>query len=301
MSEYKRAAGAAILALAAYTPAGAATLNTKICFMGDSGVGSNAVATHNVCKNNGALAIVHTGDLDYQNSPTNWENFINTRVGSNFPYFYVLGNHDTANASGYRSRAEARFNRIGLGWSGTLTSHCRFDWRGIRFIMTTPGLGDGSAATYIRDQAAATTAPWVISIFHQQMAKMNVGTKGDTTGWAVYEEGRAQGVTTWNGHEHNYGRTHLLSDMDTQVVADNTSPYTIIKGRSIVIQTGSGGASLRAFGPHASKPYWAAKYNANYGVNICTFGAASDPRRADCVFKDINGTTRDSWTMFSNR
>jgi len=82
--------------------------------MGDSGVGSNAVATHNTCIAAGAEAIVHTGDLDYQNCPTNWENFINARVGANYPYFYVLGNHDTSNASGYRANAEARFNRIGI-------------------------------------------------------------------------------------------------------------------------------------------------------------------------------------------
>ena len=275
--------------------------SVKICFMGDSGVGSNAVATHNTCVAAGAEAIVHTGDLDYQNSPTNWENFINARVGQNFPYFYVLGNHDTANASGYRANAEARFNRLGITWNGTLTSHCAFDWRGIRFILTTPGLGDATAATYIRDQAAATTAPWVISVFHEQMARMQVGNKGDSTGWAVFEEGRLQGVTTWNGHEHSYGRTHLLSDMDTQVISDNVSPYSIVKGTSMVIQTGSGGASLRAFGPYANEPYWASKYNANYGVNICTFGAAGDPRRADCVFRDITGVDRDSWTMFSNR
>ena len=298
MTDFKRAAAAVVLTCAVSAPAAA---QTKICFMGDSGVGTNAVNTHNLCKSNGAQAIVHTGDLDYQNSPTNWENFINARVGSNFPYFYVLGNHDTANASGYRSNLQARMNRLGITWNGTLASHYRFDWRGIRFIMTTPGLGDGSAATYIRDQAAATTAPWVLSIFHQQMAKMNVGSKGDTTGWGVYEEGRAQGVTTWNGHEHSYGRTHLLSDMDTQAIADNTSPYTIIKGRSLVVQTGAGGASLRAFGPYANQSYWAAKYNANYGVNICTFGASGDPRRADCTFKSVGGTTRDSWTMYSQR
>src|SRR5262245_27905057 len=52
-----------------------------ICFMGDSGVGGNASATHNTCIAGGADAIVHTGDLDYQNSPTNWENFINSKVG----------------------------------------------------------------------------------------------------------------------------------------------------------------------------------------------------------------------------
>jgi hypothetical protein len=283
------------------TPTPAPGNITTVCFIGDSGVGSNASSAHNTCIAGGAQAIVHMGDLDYQNSPTNWENFINSKVGQSFPYFYVLGNHDTANASGYRANAEARFNRLGITWSGALTSHCVFDWRGIRFIMTTPGLGDSTAATYIRDQAAATTAPWVLSIFHEQMAKMQVGTKGDATGWPVYEEGRAQGVTSWNGHEHSYGRTQLLSDVDLQTVADNTSPYTITKGTSIVVQTGAGGNSLRAFGPWANEPYWAAKYNLNYGVNLCTFGAGGDPRRADCVFRDIGGVDRDSWTMFSQR
>jgi hypothetical protein len=273
----------------------------KVCFLGDSNTNANAAASIGECKSAGVNAIVHTGDLDYQNSPTIWENFINTEVGRNYPYFYVLGNHDTANAAGYQSNAEARFNRLGLTWTGTLTSHSTHDWHGQRFIMTTPGIGDSSAGTYVHDQAAATTARWVHSLFHENQAKMQVGSVGDLTGWDVYEEGRIEGALTWNGHVHSYGRTHLLSNMSAQTVSDNTSPYTIVKGQSIVIQTGDAGAGLSAFGPNANLPYWASKYNANYGVNICTFGGSSDPTRADCVFRDITGTDRDSWTMFSNR
>src|SRR5262249_22229393 len=163
-------------------------------------------------------------------------------------------------ASGYRTNEQNRFNRIGLTWVGTLTSHCRFDWNGIRFILTTPGLGDSSAATYIHDQAAATTVPWVLAIFHQQQHLMQIGSKGDTTGWAVYEQARQQGVTIWNGHEHSYGRTHLLSDMTNQVVADNTSPYTITKGHSLVVQTGLGGNSIRPQSSQATLPYWGDVY-----------------------------------------
>jgi Calcineurin-like phosphoesterase len=289
------------------TPTPTATSNgaTIVCFLGDSGTGANAVAAHNVCKNAGAQAIVHTGDLDYLDSPSQWETFVNNQVGQNFPYFYVLGNHDTLNASGYQANEETRFNRIGLTWTGTLTSHCTFDWRGIRFIMTTPGLGDASAATYIHDQAAASTAPWVLSIFHEQQHLMNVGTKGDATGWAVFEESRLQGATVWNGHEHSYGRTHLLSNMTSQVVADNTSPYTISKGASMTIQTGLGGNSIRAQDTQAGLPYWGSVYTsnqgANYGASLCTFGATGDPRRADCVFRNINGVDVDAWTMFSTR
>lgn len=245
------------------------------------------------------------GDLDYADSPSQWESFVNAQVGPNYPYFYVLGNHETDNASAYRANAEARFNRLGIPWVGTLTTHCRFDWRGIRFILTTPGIGDSSAAPYIRDQAAATTVPWVLSLFHQQMAKMQVNTKGDTTGWAVYEEARLQGVVTWNGHAHGYGRTHLLSKMDTQTVSDNTSPYTITRGASIVVQDGLGGDDITAAGPWAGQPYWGKVYTpsngATFGAVLCTFGAAGDPRRADCVFRNIKGVDIDRWTMMSAR
>jgi predicted phosphodiesterase len=277
----------------------------KVCFLGDSGTDANAAAVHTVCKNAGVDAIVHAGDLDYANSPSQWETFVNAQVGANFPYFYVLGNHDTANASGYQANEEARFNRLGITWTGTLTSHCTFDWRGIRFILTTPGLGDASASTYIHDQAAATNVPWVLSIFHEQQNLMQVGSKGDATGWAVFEESRLGGATVWNGHEHSYGRTHLLSNMTNQTVADNTSPYTITRGTSMTIQTGLGGNSIRAQSSQATLPYWASVYTsnqgANYGANICTFGAAGDPTRADCVFRNISGVDVDSWTMFSAR
>ena len=277
----------------------------KICIVGDSAIGSPAVSTHNLCKAAGVDAILHTGDLDYTDSPPAWESFITAQMGADFPYFYVLGNHETDNASGYRANADARFRRLGITWTGTLTTHCTFDWRGIRFILTTPGIGDSSAATYIRDQAAASSAPWVLSVFHQQMAKMQVNTKGDTTGWAVYEEARQQGVVTWNGHAHGYGRTHLLSKMDTQTVADNTSPYTVTKGASIVVQTGLGGDSVSSAGPNANLSYWGkvstASNGGTYGVVICTFGAAGDPKRADCLFRNVNGTEVDRWTMFSGR
>jgi hypothetical protein len=283
----------------------AAPAEVKLCIVGDTGIGSDAAAVHKVCKDAASDAILHVGDLDYADSPSQWESFVNAQVGPNYPYFYVLGNHETDNASAYRANAEARFNRLGIPWVGTLTTHCRFDWRGIRFILTTPGIGDSSAAPYIRDQAAATTVPWVLSLFHQQMAKMQVNTKGDTTGWAVYEEARLQGVVTWNGHAHGYGRTHLLSKMDTQTVSDNTSPYTITRGASIVVQDGLGGDDITAAGPWAGQPYWGKVYTpsngATFGAVLCTFGAAGDPRRADCVFRNIKGVDIDRWTMMSAR
>ena len=277
----------------------------KICIIGDTGIGSPSVQTHGLCKAAGVDAILHTGDLDYTDSPSQWESFITNQMGASFPYFYVLGNHEIDNAAGYRANADARFRRLGINWVGTLTSHCAFDWRGIRFIMTTPGIGDSSAATYIRDQAAASTAPWVLSVHHQQMARMQVNTKGDTTGWGVYEEARQQGVVVWNGHAHGYGRTHLLSKMDTQTVADNTNPYTVIKGASIVVQTGLGGDSVSSAGPYATQPYWGkvstATNGGTYGVVICTFGAGGDPKRADCLFRNVNNVEVDRWTMFSGR
>jgi len=296
-----------------------------ICFVGDTGAGLAAQAawarkTHQLCKDADAEAIVHMGDLDYLSDPNAWETFINAEMGPDFPYFYVIGNHEAeapATLPVYQAKLEARFNRLAIPWTGTLSQQAAFDWRGIRFIMTRPGLPHAldhaqESAQFVRTQASASSSPWVISFFHRQMAMMNVGDKGDATGWGVFEEARKEGAMTWTAHHHSYGRTHLLSSMEFQTIADAKSPYTLARGVSLTVQNGLGGAGAPAERRRLAQsflPYWASviappdigNVPKVWGANVCTFGAQGNPRRADCSFTTTQGSVIDRWTMYSVR
>jgi hypothetical protein len=187
-----------------------------ICFLGDTATGLNwppftaprfagtgrpfTIRVHQLCKDAGADAVVHSGDLDYVQDAPGFEAFINEQMGPDFPYFFVLGNHEYEQIwlpALYKANLQARFERLGIAWVGDLAEQYAFDWRGIRFIFTTPGAqteGRASspyidpevAGAFIREHATASPSPWVISAWHMNQRLMQTGLKLDTAGWPPY-------------------------------------------------------------------------------------------------------------------
>src|SRR6185436_7091634 len=213
-----------VLAQATTTP------NLKIAFMGDQGLGANAVAVLNLIKSEGAQAVLHSGDLEYTDNPAAWEAQINSVLGPDFPYFVAIGNHDELawnGPNGYQQYVISRFNRLGINWSGNLGVQSTFHYQGLFFVITAPGIGsgfdNGNSHTYIRDQLAADHSVWSISTWHKNMKQMQVGGKADETGWPVYEESKKGGAIIATAHEHSYSRTHLLSSMINQTVASTSN------------------------------------------------------------------------------
>ncbi|MGH7674300.1 MAG: Ig-like domain-containing protein [Gemmatimonadales bacterium] len=68
--------------------------NLKIAFIGDQDNGSDAVAVLQLIENEGAHVVLHQGDFDYADNPTDWDNRITSVLGASFPYFASVGNHD---------------------------------------------------------------------------------------------------------------------------------------------------------------------------------------------------------------
>ena len=64
---------------------------------------------------------------------------------------------------------------------------------------------------------------WRISHWHKLMQLMQVGDKDDDVGWGVYEESRRAGAIIATAHEHSYGRTYELADIDSAVVRLSSS------------------------------------------------------------------------------
>ncbi len=284
----------------------------KIAFIGDQGLGPAAQAVLQLIATEGADAVIHAGDFDYQDSPAAWDAQIDAILGEDFPYFASAGNHDEAafrGPGGYQELLAARLDRLGIAWEGDLGVQSWLRYQGISILLTAPddfGPGDGFHDLYIRDRLAEDDSIWRISAWHRNMRLMQVGGKEDDTGWGVYEESRRGGAIIATSHEHSYSRTHLLSSCQQQGVASTSDTLVLSgddpgtpadEGRSFVFVSGLGGRSIRA--QSLSGAWWASIYTstqgANHGALFGVFHQEGDPRRAYFYFKDIDGLVADEF------
>jgi len=289
-------------------------VNFTIAFIGDQGLGSNAREVLNLIKDEGADAVVHSGDFDYHDNPAGWDKQINDILGPDYPYFASVGNHDEARfygSGGYQGFLAARMKRLGIPWEGDLRVWSSFHYNGFFILLTAPGIFGTGHDIYIRDQLATDYSIWRISCWHKNMHLMQIGGKGDETGWGVYEKSRAGGAIIATGHEHSYSRTHLLSSFEKQTVASTGNTLVLAsndpntpadEGRSFAFVSGLGGESIRK--KLLSGDWWASIYTsdqgANYGVLFGVFNYQGNPRLAHFYFKNVNGTIVDDFYVQSS-
>jgi hypothetical protein len=290
--------------------------NLKIAFIGDQGLGPDAVAVLNLIKSEGANAVLHVGDFDYVDDPAAWDAQISGVLGESFPYFATIGNHDEDRwdgSDGYQQFLMNRLRRAGIAWNGDLGVQSSVRYEGILFLLTAPGVRDTPKATheaYIREQLAADRSIWSISAWHKNMERMQAGGKDNDTGWGVYEESANGGAVIITGHEHSYSRSHLLSNISKQTVASTSDVMSLTKGQSFVVVTGLGGESIRR--QRISGSWWARVYassclrndqicqpDAAYGAFFGVFNVDGTPNKASFYFKDVKGRVVDRFTVFS--
>jgi hypothetical protein len=293
-------------------------VNFTIAFIGDQGLTPEAQAVLTLIRNEGASAVLHSGDFEYTDTPQAFEDQINAVLGQNFPYFASVGNHDASNfygPGGYQEFLAARMSRLGIPWRGDLGVQSSFTYRGIFFVLTAPGVfssddGDRVYAPFLTSELAADDSLWRISSWHKDMQLMQVGGKSDETGWGVYEQSRRGGAIIATAHEHSYSRTYLLSSCEQQVVASTDSTLVLARddpstladeGRSFAFVSGLGGRSIRS--QMLTGPWWASIYasdqGANYGALFGVFNYQGDPSLAHFYFKDITGRIADEFFVRS--
>ncbi|MCA9740735.1 MAG: metallophosphoesterase [Deferribacteres bacterium] len=288
--------------------------NFTVAFIGDQGAKDNSQTVLQLIKDEGAGAVVHAGDFDYENDPALWEELINDVLGPNFPYFAAVGNHDDDlfyGEDGYHNVLARRMNRIGIPWDGELGVKSSFVYNGIFVVLTAPDLLGTGHAEYIRDKLAQSNARWRISCWHKNMNAMQCGKKGDDTGWGVYEESRKGGAIIATGHEHSYSRTHLLSSCEHQIVAstsdtlglaqDDPKTPDIDEGKSFVFVSGIAGKSIR--NQDRGGPWWASVYTsdqgAKFGALFGVFNYQGNEGLARFYFKNIDGEIVDDFYVTS--
>ena len=253
--------------------------NFKVAFIGDQGLGTNAVAVLNLIKDEGTNMVLHQGDLGYTDDAVVWDQQINTVLGNDFPYFASVGNHDCLGSVGcsgpgqwtdYQQKLLERLGRVdGATCTGDLGVKSACSFRGLFFLLSGVGTLGTDHDTFIRDQLAADDSIWRICSWHKNQTLMQVGNKLDEVGWGPYEECRKGGAIVATGHEHSYSRTYLMEGLETQSIASTSTTLKIEKGKTFAFVSGLGGHSIRSQNNElAAKPWWAAVYTSAQGANL---------------------------------
>jgi len=321
--DFLQRAGTAVFALvvvfsAADASSADSTIHNKklrqpltVAFIADQGSGREAEAVLQLIKAEGADLVLHQGDFDYHDDPDSWDAMITGVLGADFPYFASVGNHDANHfygADGYQAKLRTRLSKApGAHCVGDLgvQSACTFD--GLFFILSGVGTipdhpNDPDHIAFIREQLAQDTSLWRICSWHKNQTRMQLGEKNDDVGWEPYEACRQGGAIIATGHEHSYARTYLMDSFESLSVASTSPTLRLEKGKSFAFVSGLGGLSIR--NQDRDGYWWAARYTsdqeANFGALFCTFYVGGEANRANCYFKDIDGTIPDRFDITSD-
>ena len=293
----------------------------RVAFIGDQGLGPNAIAVLELIKDEGAQMVLHQGDFDYKNQPYNWDKQISGVLGSDFPYLATIGHHDVEawtadNVSQYKrpviSQAgyqELLYDRLeknpDVVCNGDLGIKSSCTYQGLFFILVAPGDYAEPRPDYdsfIKKQLNENDSNWRICSWHNDMNIIQAEAKPNETGWEVYESCKDGGAIIANAHMHFYARTKTLIDFENQIVDPEWSEpnkLRVKEGATFTFISGLGGM------PIDKQMYdeWTVNYTssqgATFGALFCTFNAGGQPNKAYCYFKNIVGNIIDEFTVTS--
>jgi len=282
----------------------------RIAIYGDQGINSNARAVIDLARRESADLILVLGDLAYeQGTASEWIAQYDEILGNDFPVLAVVGNHEEDRWPNFKSILTSRLQRtpsVSCQGDYGVKNTCRIN--GVTIVGTAPGInevpgidGQDDYAGYIRNVLSNDDAPFSICSWHKNMRDMQLGGKGDATGWGVYEACRENGALVMTGHEHSYSRTHLMSSFEQQIVNSRSNDLTLSEGTSIAVVSGLGGVGPRV--QLRDGDWWASRYTADQdatrGALFCDFAINGAPDRGACYFKNIRDEVIDRFQLTS--
>jgi hypothetical protein len=288
-----------------------ATAATKLAFIGDQGIGPEAVAALKLIKEERAELVVHLGDLGYApeadpETARRWMGQLEGVLGPEFPYLVTIGNHDVALWSTYRGLLTAHLARtpdVHCDGDYGVQAHCSF--RGIQVVLSGVGTvpdrpNDPDHVAYLRTALGRGAPAWRICAWHKNQSALQLGHKTDEVGWEAYETCREGGALVATGHEHSYARTRTLLRFATLEIDAAEPPHQLQVGggRSFAFVSGIGGARLRPQARcRALCPEWARMLTTDQGVKHGVLFIAFGDRMARGYLKQVDGQVRDRFTV----
>ena len=277
----------------------------RVAFIGDQGLGPNAIAVLELIKDEGAQMVLHQGDFDYKDDPGKWDRQISDVLGSDFPYFASIGHHDVNAWSGYQKKLNERLvKNSDAVCNGDLGVKSSCSYRGLFFLLVAPGdyTSNSDYDSFIQKQLNDNDSNWRICSWHNDMKAMQSEVKPNETGWEVYESCKNGGAIIANAHAHSYARSKTLIDFENQIVDPEWSEpnkLRVMDGATFTFISGLGGMPVS--GPEHYE--WPVKYSSEQGATsgalFCTFNAGGQPNKAYCYFKNIDGRIIDEFTITS--
>ncbi len=299
-----------------------------VAFVGDQGLTSGSHQVMRLVKGESADALAVLGDYDYADNPSEWMKLIESELGNSFPLIPVIGNHDELKWAGYSSALAAHMQRtpsVECQGAVAIKSLCRF--KDLRMFIVAPGIASIQAsgkeyADFIKESAQAAqssskplSSTWNICAWHKNQKLMQLGGKGDETGWDTYNACLSLGFPIMTAHEHSYARSFLLSDLDSPVMTakettvlpdladpDSAAPIdqlSLAPGKTFVTVSGLGGQSIRP--QDISNPWWSSAYTssqqAKFGALFCAFNYKGDMKKALCYMKNVDGEIVDAFIV----
>lgn len=280
--------------------------SVKVAFIGDQGNNSNSRAVLTLVANEGTDLLLIQGDLGYAaNAAKTWDANITNALGKDFPVLTVVGNHENFEWPTYKRLIQERIDRNSsldcIGDTG-VKALCQF--ANIDVVQVASGITevagvspDDNYAEYIRSSYSSLTSNlrWRICSWHKNQRDMQPASKGNSTGWEIYDACLDAGAIIAMAHAHAYSRTHLLSDFSEKKVVSKSNNMTLQPGQSFAFVSGLGGRDVVAqeHGGDWFASIYTASQGATHGALFCTFEIAT----AACYFKAIDGAIPDSFTL----
>lgn len=285
--------------------------SVRVAMFGDSGLQMPAIEVLRMIRRWRADFVLHAGDFDYVDSPYLFKRLINEELGSTFPYFGVVGNHDVPMWSEYKQDLITRLQQTNM------TRNCRGDYgvnmvcrvNGVLFVLSGVGtLGAGHEQFMEAALKANKDVRWKICVWHKNQRAYQLGRKADETGYAVYDICRKHGALILTGHEHSYARTHPMKSFERMQMANSrnlnlTNLVRIKQGQTIAFVSGIGGREPRPWANEARMNSWWAAVGAQQtgikqGALLCEFRLGNSSM-AKCKFRDYEDTIWDDFTLVS--
>ncbi|MFK8074973.1 MAG: metallophosphoesterase [Granulosicoccus sp.] len=278
----------------------------KVAFIGDQGNNSNSRAVLTLVANEDTDLLLIQGDLGYAaNAAKTWDANITNALGKDFPVLTVVGNHENFEWPTYKRLIQERIDRNPaldcIGDTG-VKALCQF--ANIDVVQVASGITevagvnpDDNYADFISTSYSSLTSNlrWRICSWHKNQRDMQPASKGNSTGWEIYDACLDAGAIIAMAHAHAYSRTHLLSDFAEKTVISTSSNMTLKPGQSFAFVSGLGGRDVvpQEHGGDWFASIYTASQGATHGALFCTFEITT----ADCYFKAIDGAIPDSFTL----
>lgn len=233
---------------------------------GDYGYTNDADRTFRNILGTGAAFHIALGDFSYSTAgdETNWCNFVKERVGQDFPFELISGNHDDGSDGHIDYFRQCLPDR--LGSTGDYGKQFYFDYPPssplLRAILITPDIftADPTFVSSAIDDARSKGIPWIIVGMHKVCIEPT-GDKPCDVGESLFNLFLQKKVDiVLQAHAHTYSRSTQLAlsvacpsvsdaSFDPDCVLDDGADDKFTKGvGTLVVTQGIGGRSIRTRG-----------------------------------------------------